>query len=497
MNASAPRFDIESYREQMFAFPEITFQDFEEIDDLQVRANIIEKNKILQTDAYNRTMTHLQGDNWSKIENYTLTLRKSPNQSYNVIYGVRSIVKRLLGTRITQAELDFAAANYAKQAKRGANGFFNKAMWQKVIDEHDGYLPLEISAVDDGTVLKPNEPVMTVRGPGELAAVFEPNFMRVFFQSVIATDMNYIENLIGTDRVVEFGKRASANEKAHVDAVEACYVGGGVVGTSNDAAAAIIPQIVSSGTIAHRYLASYSSEDAAFVNAIEKTEKIALLVDLVDSYRGIDKIIALKKQYRETGKAIWMRLDSGDLVDQAVYALRAQQSAGMLDPVRDKIVVADIGNVDKIREIEAKVEEAGFDPKQFIVYGLGGLIVAKNKLRDTVSAAYKLTETEEGVTGKLSNDAGKEVTPGRLNIEIRNGERVIVQESEEVRGERLLKPIYRNGAMLFAEKSDIKAIDQARDRVKSSMNLIMFPTRLSQKTQDCQAEVKERFLRVA
>lgn len=207
--------------------------------------------------------------------------------------------------------------------------------------------------------------------------------------------MNYIENLIGSDRVVEFGKRASVNEKAHVDAVEACYVGGGVRGTSNDAAAAIIPQVVSSGTIAHRYLASYSSEDAAFVNAIEKTDKIALLVDLVDSYRGIDKIIALKKQYRETGKAIWMRLDSGDLVDQAIYALKTQQSAGMLDPVRDKIVVADIGDVDKIREIEAKVEKAGFDPRQFIVYGLGGLLVAKNKLRDAVSAAYKLTETEE------------------------------------------------------------------------------------------------------
>jgi len=113
MNTSA--FNIESYREQMFAFPEISFEDFNEIDDMEVRENIIGKNKILQTDAYNRTMTHLQGDNWSKIENYTLTFRKSPNKSYNVIYGVRSIVKRLLGKPITQAELDFAEKNYENQ----------------------------------------------------------------------------------------------------------------------------------------------------------------------------------------------------------------------------------------------------------------------------------------------------------------------------------------------------------------------------------------------
>jgi hypothetical protein len=32
-------------------------------------------------------------------------------------------------------------------------------------------------------------------------------------------------------------------------------------------------------------LACYSTEDEAFRNAIEKTDKVALLVDLVDSYK--------------------------------------------------------------------------------------------------------------------------------------------------------------------------------------------------------------------
>jgi len=305
----AQKFDMEAYREQMFAFPEISYEEFTEIDDLEVREGIVGTNKLLQTDAYNRTMTHLRGEKGSKIGNYTLTFRRSPNKSYNVVYGVRKIVKRLLGKRITQAELDFAAAFYASQEARKGNAYFDRAMWQKVIDENDGFLPLEISAVEDGTVLKPNEPVMSVRGPEELGAVFEPNLIRVFFQSVIATDMNYIEGIIGSGRVTEMGKRASVNEKAHVDAIEACYVGGGVHATSNDAAAAILPQVVSAGTTAHRYLASYPTEDEAFVNAIEKTGKITLLVDLVDSYRGIDKIIALKKQYRETGKpsgCVWI-----------------------------------------------------------------------------------------------------------------------------------------------------------------------------------------------
>lgn len=127
-----------------------------------------------------------------------------------------------------------------------------------------------------------------------------------------------------------------------------------------------------------------------------------------------------------------MRLDSGDLVDQAVYALKKLQKNDMLDPILDKIVVADISTVDDVRRVEEAVINAGFDPKKFIQYGLGGLLVARNKTRDALSAAYKLTETEDGPTGKLSNDIDKEPVPGTPNIELRDGYRVIVQEDEEI-----------------------------------------------------------------
>lgn len=217
-------------------------------------------------------------------------------------------------------------------------------------------------------------------------------------------------------------------------------------------------------------------------------------MDLVDSIKGIDKIIALKKKYRDSGKAIYMRLDSGDLLAQAIYAMRKLGENGMLDPVRDKIIIADISDVSQIRAIETMVSvQCNIDPKQFILYGLGGLLVAKNKLRDAVSAAFKLTETEDGPTGKLSNSPGKEVTPGELNIEIRDGQRVIVQESEEVQGERLLKPIYRNGEMLFSETSDIKAIDQARARVSESRAWAEYEMKKSEATLQVQQEVYDRF----
>lgn len=488
-------FNIDAYREQMERFPEITFEEFQAITDLEIRKDIVMKNKIISTDAYNRTMMMLK---WrkksSQREVYTLTFRKSPNWVYNVVYWIRNLIKKILWRKFTQAELDFAAKAYDDQKEKWANSFFDKEVWQEVIDNW-GYLPLQIRAVKDWTVLKPGEPVMSIAWPWELAAHFEADLIKVFFQSVVATDMNYIEDIIGEWRAVEFGKRAAINDEAHIDAVEALYVGGWLTWTSNDRAAIAVPQLRASWTTAHRYLACYKTEDEAFRNAIEKADKIWLLVDLVDSYRWIDKIVELKKEYREKGKIIWMRLDSWNLVDQAIYALNKQKENWLLDPAKDKIVVADISDVDQIKEIEEKVLAAWFNPKDYIVYGLGWLLVAKNKLRDIMSAVLKLTLTEEFATWKLSNDAGKEATPWELNVEIREDWRYIVQEDEEILWERLLKLVYDNWKMFF-NWNDVEALEMAKKLVKESKKLLNLPTKKSEKTQRLCKEVKERFQKV-
>ena len=489
-------FDLESYMEKQMQFPEITFSEFDSIYDMEVRKDIVSKNKIISTDAYNRTMTYLKWEEKSRMQElFTLTFRRSPNKVFNIVYWVRNIIKKIIAKKFTQAELDFAADFYDGQKNAWANGFFDKALWQSVVDNWWN-LPLKIKAVNDGTVLKVWEPVMTVEWPAELAAVFEPELLRIFFQSVIATDINFLEEIIWEWRVIEMWKRASANDEMHVDAVEALYVWWAVRQTSNDRAAAAIPQVNAAWTTAHRYFASYSTEDEAFRNAIEKTERIWLLVDLVDSYKWIEKIIKLKKEYRATWKTIWMRLDSWDLVDQAIFALNLQKEAWMLDPAKDKIIVADISDIDRIREMEEKVKNAWFEPKDFIVYGLGWILVAKNKLRDVVSAWYKLTKTEEFDTWKLSNDAWKEAIPWDLNLEIREDGRYIVQESEDILWERLLKVVYDNGKLFF-EGNDVEAIQNARQNVIESKKFLSLETKRSDKTKALCEEVRARFLKAA
>ncbi|MDR0607628.1 MAG: nicotinamide phosphoribosyltransferase domain-containing protein [Candidatus Peribacteria bacterium] len=160
MNTST--FDVQAYQRQMQTFPDITYEEYQTIMDEAVRKDIAKKNKIMQTDTYNRTMTHIKGERAKQSETFTFSLRRAPNERYIVIDGIRSVLKKMLSTPITQGELDFARAFYADQAKKGGTGYFNTEMWQEVIDRHQGYLPLTISAVADGTVLKAKEPAMVV-----------------------------------------------------------------------------------------------------------------------------------------------------------------------------------------------------------------------------------------------------------------------------------------------------------------------------------------------
>jgi len=93
----------------------------------------------------------------------------------------------------------------------------------------------------------------------------------------------------------------------------------------------------------------------------------------------------------------------------------------------------------------------------------------------------------------LSNDTGKETIPGVLNIEIRDGVRYLVQEEEEVKGERLLQKVYEHGT-LFYDEDDISAIDTARQQLLRTLPLTEFPTQESETTHKMHQEVREKLL---
>jgi hypothetical protein len=148
----------------------------------------------------------------------------------------------------------------------------------------------------------------------------------------------------------------------------------------------------------------------------------------------------------------------------------------MLDPQRDTITISEkLSSIEEVEILEKKVKKADFST-ELLKYGMGGLLVSEDKTRNSVSA-----------------DIGKETIPGILNIEIRNGVRYLVQEEEEVRGERLLQKVYENGTLFYGD-NDIAAIDEARQQLLHTLPLTELPTKESETTQRMHQEVRKNLL---
>ena len=442
--------------EHLFAFPNITYEQFSQLPE-RARREIIERNRVINTDTYNRTMAHVKGPKDAvKPETYTLQLRRAA-EGYLIACGIREAIEKITTLPISHTEVQFAEDYYSHH---GNVSFFNKAMWMSVV-HNGGKLPLEIDAVPDGTAIRAGDPVLRVKGPGELAAHFEPQMHRVFYQSLVATTAREIAEKVGANRFIEVGKRGTPNEDMHLQAAVAMYVGGGIEYTSNDAAAACYPQLKDVGTLGHRFLQFYETEDEAFRKAVETTKSgdlMVLLIDLVDSYKGIEKALALKEEFRESGKKLWIRLDSGDLVGQVIHTLQKFEELGFDDAAMDKIVVEDISTVDDMVRIDEAVRAAGFDPDKHIIYGAGGLLVTKMKERSNASSGYKLARVWHDLTSeekmKIVQDApGKESLPGHATLAIKDGKRVIATQEEIASGgyQSLMVPAYRNGEVLLSD----------------------------------------------
>ena len=125
------------------------------------------------------------------------------------------------------------------------------------------------------------------------------------------------------------------------------------------------------------------------------------------------------------------------------------------------------------------------------MFWIGWWLVTNWKTRDAVSAAYKLTNTENGPTWKLSNDRWKESSPWVLDIEIRDWKRYLVQESEPVQWKRLLETVYDNGTICYWD-DDLQEIENARQQVLNSKQWIDYPTVESNLTHDLHEQVREK-----
>ncbi len=165
----------------------------------------------------------------------------------------------------------------------------------------------DVAAVEEGTVVFANEPLLRVRAPIIEAQILETLALSIINHATMIGSKAARVVLAAKGRAcVEFGTRRTHPEAA-IDAARAAYAAG-FAGTSNVEASRRygIPVL---GTAAHMWTMAHPSEEASFEGyfAVFPSSSI-LLIDTYDTPRG-----ALRAARVARDKLAGVRIDSGDL----------------------------------------------------------------------------------------------------------------------------------------------------------------------------------------
>lgn len=259
----------------------------------------------LLTDFYQLTMMngYLDADKQDEIMIFDMYYRKNPNNGgYTIVCGINEVIDYIENLKFTDDDI----AYLKKQ------DIFSEKFLQYLKNfKFDG----EIYAVEEGTIMFPNEPIIRVKAKAMQAQFIETTILCIVnFQTLIATKASRICYSAMGDAVMEFGLRRAQGTSAGLYGAKAAIVGG-CIGTSNVLAAKEF-NVVALGTHAHSWVQSFDSELEAFrAYAKAYPTKTMLLLDTYNTLKsGIKNAITVFKELRKDGyEPVGVRLDSGDL----------------------------------------------------------------------------------------------------------------------------------------------------------------------------------------
>lgn len=348
-----------------------------------------------------------------------------------------------------------------------------------------------IRAVEEGTPLFPQEPILEVTAPIAEAQLLESLIMNyVHLESVLASKAVRLTFAAEGKPVVDFGmRRMHGLDSAH-RGVRA-YRLAGLTGTSNVLAGLDFGLEVS-GTMAHSFVQAYPDELDAFKVYARLYPGTTLLVDTYDSRRAVRRIVDWLRQEPDV-RIGGIRLDSGNLEQEAGDCRKILDDAGFRD-----IKIMASGGLDEYRIAALLKAGAPIDG-----FGVGTAIGAANDA-PALELAYKLTEYAG--EPKMKNSSGKTSWPGAKQVFRQfdgNGlasRDVIAGIDEQIDGSPLLETVMKNGTLLpgFPAPLD-NLVSRARYAVAALPRQYRelepasaFPVEFSQYLQNLQAETLKK-----
>ncbi len=439
---------------------------------------------ILNTDSY-KTSHYLQ---YPAGTEYVSSYIESRGGVYGstVFFGLQMFLKEYLTKPVSLVDIDEAEEICT------AHGVpFNRAGWTHILNEHHGYLPIEIEAVPEGSDIPAGNVLVQVMNTDPacawLTSYVETALLRAVWypitvatvskacQNIIARYLNQTaDNLDGLPfKLHDFGARGASSE-------ETAAIGGlahlvNFRGTDNlsaivaarryyraDMAGCSIP------AAEHSTITSWgrAGEAAAYANMLEQfggeNKVMAVVSDSYDFWNAIDNLWGdeLKTQVETMGGTLVIRPDSGDpvqIVPAAIERLMTRfghsvNSRGYkILPGCIRLIQGDGICAASIEAILAEMKARGLSADN-VTFGMGGDLLQKVN-RDTQKFAMKASAIR--VNGQWRDvykdpitDQGKRSKKGRLALARVNGQWQTVNREAIPGGANELVTVFRNGKLL-------------------------------------------------
>ena len=443
------------------------------------------KNIILNTDSYKVSMFKQYPAGTTGVYSYIES--RGGRYDRTVFFGLQAFIKDYLLAPISQMDIDIADEILTAHGEP-----FNRQGWQYILDKHNGYLPVVIRAVPEGTVVPVSNVLATIENTDPecfwLTTWLETALLRaIWYPTTVATQSWSIRQLI-LSYLEKTGDPSLIDFKLHdfgargVSSFESAAIGGAAhlvnfMGSDTISGVLFAREYYNAGMAGfsipaaeHSTITSWGrdNEVEAYRNMLNQFAKpgsiVAVVSDSYDVFNATKNLWGgeLRQQVIDSGATVVIRPDSGDpevVCGQLVEILGKQfgyttNSKGFKVLNNVRLIQGDGVNERTIRNILGHFEVYGWSADN-IAFGMGGALLQQLD-RDIQQFAMKCSSAK--VNGEWIDvykdpitDSVKKSKKGRIQLWESGGEyQSVVDEPKNwtdkgIGWKPVLQTVFENG----------------------------------------------------
>lgn len=461
-------------------------------------------NIIFDSDSYK--FSHFLGYPPDVTNVYSYAESRGGRYSHNLFFGLQPYLNKLIDNPVSNYDID-DAVEFAQ-----AHGVpFNEDGWRHIAYHHNGYLPLLVKAVPEGTLVPTKNVLVTVENLDPkvpwLTSYVETALLRqVWYSTTVATRIFNMKRRIKREfeltadnfdnlpfALLDFSSRGCASYEAN-------QIGGAAylahfLGSDSVPAVQYVNQHYQSQmsgfsvpATEHSIMCAWGKdrEEEAFKYMIDRMggpgKIVSVVCDTYNVYAAAEKWARMAEYVKNSGTTLVFRPDSGDPEVVLPYVIsKLAEGFGATINSRGYSVI----NGAKVLWGDGINEKTHLDPfviardmrfsADNIITGSGGGLMQADIDRDTCKFAFKASaisrdegQTWEGISKDPATDPTKRSKEGRLYL-IGNGSqatpyRTMIAEPGAIPAYDMLRTVYYNGDLM-----NYQDIDGIRKRIDAQL----------------------------